>query len=44
MTEITSDLEKLLTDVRKTIRDNKTFIEKLADEATEVTEEEPEIC
>jgi hypothetical protein len=29
------DLEKLLADVRKTIFDNKQFLEKLVDEAVE---------
>jgi len=29
------DLEKLLADVRKTISDNRQFLEKLVDETTE---------
>jgi hypothetical protein len=29
------DLEKLLSDVRKTISDNKQFLEKLVDESVE---------
>lgn len=29
------DLEKLLTDVRRTISDNKQFLEKLVDETVE---------
>ena len=29
------DLEKLLTDVRKTISDNRQFLDKLVDEAVE---------
>jgi hypothetical protein len=36
MAEIPDDLEKLLTEVRKTISDNKQFLEKLVDEAIEV--------
>ena len=32
MADVTDDLEKLLTDVRKTISDNKQFLEKLVDE------------
>jgi hypothetical protein len=42
MTEGTDELEKLLLDVRKTISDNKLFIEKLADETTEEDSEEAE--
>jgi hypothetical protein len=34
------DLELLLTDVRKTITDNKQFLEKLVDEAIEVDSED----
>jgi hypothetical protein len=34
------DLEKLLADVRKTISDNKQFLEKLVDEADEDDSEE----
>ena len=40
MAEVTDDLEKLLTDVRKTISDNKLFLEKLVDETTEADSEE----
>jgi hypothetical protein len=40
MAEAPDDLEKLLTDVRKTISDNKQFLEKLVDETTEVDSEE----
>lgn len=36
MTEALDDLEKLLMEVRKTISDNKNFLEKLVDEAIEV--------
>lgn len=35
MAEQPDDLEKLLTDVRKTICDNKQFLEKLVDETVE---------
>jgi hypothetical protein len=35
MAETSGDLEKLLTDVRKTILENKQFIEKLSDETVE---------
>jgi hypothetical protein len=35
MTETTDDLEELLMDVRKTISDNKQFLEKLVDETVE---------
>ena len=34
------DLEKLLADVRKTISDNKQFLEKLVDEADQDDSEE----
>ena len=34
------DLDKLLADVRKTISDNKQFLEKLVDEAIEDDSEE----
>jgi len=34
------DLEKLLADVRKTISDNKQFLEKLVDEAVEEDSED----
>jgi len=40
MAEAPDYLEKLLTDVQKTISDNKQFLEKLAYEATEVVSEE----
>jgi len=35
MTDVTDDLEKLLSDVRRTISDNKQFLEKLVDETVE---------
>jgi len=35
MSTVPDDLEALLTDVRKTISDNKQFLEKLVDEAVE---------
>ena len=35
MSSVPDDLEKLLTDVRKTISDNKQFLDKLVDEAVE---------
>jgi len=35
MPTVPDDLEALLTDVRKTISDNKQFLEKLVDEAVE---------
>jgi hypothetical protein len=35
MADVADDLEKLLSDVRKTISDNKQFLEKLVDEAVE---------
>ena len=35
MSTAPDDLETLLTDVRKTISDNKLFLEKLVDEAVE---------
>jgi len=40
MPEAPDDIEKLLSDVRKTITDNKQFLEKLVDEAIEVDAEE----
>ena len=44
MSTIPDELELLLNDVRKSISDNKQFLEKLVDEAIEVdTEEDPEI-
>jgi hypothetical protein len=43
MAETPDELEKLLSEVRKTISDNKQFLEKLVDEAIEVdSEDEPE--
>ena len=41
MAEAPDDLEKLLLDVRKTISDNKVFMERLVAEALE-TDPEPE--
>ena len=35
MADVADDLEKLLSDVRKTISDNKQFLKKLVDEAVE---------
>jgi len=35
MTDVPDDLEKLLVDVRKTISDNRQFLEKLVDESVE---------
>lgn len=35
MTDTQDELEKLLTDVRKTISDNKQFLDKLVDDAVE---------
>ena len=40
MADMADDLDKLLADVRKTISDNKQFIEKLVDEAAEDDSEE----
>ena len=40
MSTVPDDLESLLTDVRKTISDNKQFLEKLVDEAIEVDAED----
>lgn len=43
MPNVPDDLETLLSDVRKTISDNRQFLEKLVDEAIEVdSEDEPE--
>jgi hypothetical protein len=43
MSEAPDELEKLLTEVRKTISDNKLFLEKLVNEAIEVdSEDDPE--
>ena len=44
MTDVADDLEKLLTDVRKTISDNRQFLEMLVDETVDddsVDETEP---
>jgi hypothetical protein len=39
------DLDALLMEVRKTITDNKQFLDKLVDEETEVdSEDEPEVA
>jgi hypothetical protein len=35
MAEATDDLDKLLSDVRKTISENNQFLEKLVDESVE---------
>jgi hypothetical protein len=35
MADVADDLEKLLLDVRKTISDNRLFLEKLVDESLE---------
>lgn len=35
MTNVTDELDKLLSDVRQTIAENRLFIEKLVDEAVE---------
>ena len=35
MADVDDDLDKLLSDVRKTISDNKQFLEKLVDETVE---------
>jgi hypothetical protein len=44
MADVADDLEKLLADVRKTISDNRQFLEKLVDEAVEDdTEDETEV-
>jgi hypothetical protein len=44
MSTAPDDLETLLSDVRKTICDNKLFLEKLVDEAIEVdSEDDPEV-
>jgi hypothetical protein len=40
MAEAPGDLEKLLVEVRKTISDNKQFLEELLDEAIEVDSED----
>ena len=39
MAEVPDDLEQLLMEVRKTITDNKQFLEKLMDEEIEVDSE-----
>jgi len=40
MADMADDLEKLLADVRKTISENKQFLEKLVDEAVEEDSED----
>ena len=40
MSSVPDDLERLLTDVRKTISDNRQFLDKLVDEAVEDESEE----
>lgn len=40
MPEAPDDLERLLNEVRKTISDNKLFLEKLVDEALETDSDE----
>jgi len=40
MADVADDLEKLLADVRKTISENKQFLEKLVDEAVEEDSED----
>jgi hypothetical protein len=35
MADVADDLDKLLSDVRKTISDNKQFLEKLVDESAQ---------
>jgi hypothetical protein len=40
MSEATDDLAKLLLDVRKTISDNRLFLDKLVDESVEDNAEE----
>ncbi|MDD5284717.1 MAG: hypothetical protein PHD54_02560 [Desulfuromonadaceae bacterium] len=40
MPDLPDELELLLTEVRKTISDNKQFLDKLADEAIEVDSED----
>ena len=40
MAEAPDDLENLLAEVRKTICDNKQFLEKLVDEAIEIDSED----
>lgn len=42
MAETPDDLDSLILDVRKTISDNKLFLEKLVDEATEADDDESE--
>lgn len=43
MAETLDDLEILLTEVRKTISDNKQFLEKLVGEAIEAEDDDPEV-
>lgn len=40
MADVADDLEMLLAEVRKTISENRQFLEKLVDEATEADSEE----
>ena len=40
MADVPDDLEKLVAEVRKTISDNKLFLEKLVDEADGVDSED----
>jgi len=40
MAETPDDLDKLLTEVRKTISDNKKFLENLVDDAMEADSED----
>jgi hypothetical protein len=40
MDDVADELEKLLADVRKTISDNRQFLEKLVDEAVEDNSED----
>ena len=42
MTGTPDELDKLLADVRKTISDNKQFLERLVDETEEVAQDEEE--
>ena len=42
MADVADDLEKLLSDVRKTISDNKQFLDRLVDETVEDNSDEAE--
>jgi hypothetical protein len=42
MPDVADELDKLLLDVRKTISDNKQFLEKLGDETVDEPDEETE--